>query len=154
MNKTRSPLLIFFKKNKLTHYYFKSSPFIYSSWIDCMDFFIFWPSKICVSPTGVVSSIFPFQCRLSSGQRRLTTAPYHASFPWSQDELTASASYSGNASSHRLPSRAETEALICTSATGHPPWTARLPPVTAIKKSSQPWSLSPSLHHVSNLLLP
>jgi hypothetical protein len=35
----------------------------------------------------------------------------HASFPWSQDELAASASSSDNISSCRLPSQAETEAL-------------------------------------------
>jgi hypothetical protein len=40
-----------------------------------------------------------------------TPTPCHASFPWSQDELTASASSSGNALSHRLPSRAKTKVL-------------------------------------------
>jgi hypothetical protein len=37
--------------------------------------------------------------------------PCHTSFPWSQDEIDASASSSRNASSGRLHSRAETEAL-------------------------------------------
>jgi hypothetical protein len=37
--------------------------------------------------------------------------PCHASFPWSQNELVASASSSGKASPHRLPSRTTSEAL-------------------------------------------
>jgi hypothetical protein len=35
----------------------------------------------------------------------------HTCFPWSQDELTTSASSSGNVSSHRLHSQAESKAL-------------------------------------------
>jgi hypothetical protein len=31
-----------------------------------VDFLYFWPSKICVSPTDVVSSLSSFRCRLSS----------------------------------------------------------------------------------------
>jgi hypothetical protein len=53
----------------------------------------------------------PPWCRLSSDQRHHAITPCHASFPLSQDELTASASSSGNTLSCRLPSRAETEAL-------------------------------------------
>jgi hypothetical protein len=78
-----------------------------TAWI----FFIFWLNKICVSPTSVVSSLSPPQCRLSSGWRRHAAVSCHAFFSWSQDNLTASASSSGNASSHRLPSWVEIEAL-------------------------------------------
>jgi hypothetical protein len=39
---------------------------------------------------------------------------------------------------------------ICTSATGHPPCTAQLSPSTAIKMSSQPWSLPSELHPSSS----
>jgi hypothetical protein len=74
-------------------------------------FFIFWPSKIRINPTGIVSSLSPPWCRLSSGRCCYTAAPCHASFPWSQDELTASTLSSGNALSYRLTSRAESEAL-------------------------------------------
>jgi hypothetical protein len=74
-------------------------------------FFNFRPNKIHVSPTGVVSSLSPPLWCLSSGRRRHSAVPYHGSFPWSQDELAASASSYGNASSCRLLSRAETEAL-------------------------------------------
>jgi hypothetical protein len=74
-------------------------------------FFIFRFSKIRISPTDIVSSIFPLWCRLSSGPRRYVATPCHAFFPWRQDELTVFVSSSGNASSYRLPSWAKTEAL-------------------------------------------
>jgi hypothetical protein len=66
---------------KITHRYFKSSLSICTSRIDHVDFFIFWPSKIYVSPTGVVSSLSLPRCRLSSGRRCHAAAPSHASFP-------------------------------------------------------------------------
>jgi hypothetical protein len=99
--------IYFFKK--LTHHYFKSSPSICSSWIDRVNFF--WPNKIHISPTGVVSFLSPPQCRLSSGRCRRTVTLCHVSFSLSQDELTASASSSSNASSRRLLTRAKIEAL-------------------------------------------
>jgi hypothetical protein len=71
----------------------------------------FWPNKFRISQTSVVSSLSPPLCRLSSGRRRHATASCYASFPWSQDELAASASSSDTTLSRRLPSRAETEAL-------------------------------------------
>jgi hypothetical protein len=43
---------------------------------------------------------------------------------------------------------------IRTPATSYPPWTAWLPPSTAIKRSPQPWSLSPPLNCVSILSPP
>ncbi len=108
MNKTRSHLHMF---KKITHHWFKYSPFICTSWIEHVDFLHFLSSKIHVSPTGIISSIFPPQCRLSSGRRRHTAAPCLASFPWSENELTAFASSSGSASSCCLPSQSKTEAL-------------------------------------------
>jgi hypothetical protein len=74
-------------------------------------FFIFWPSKICVSPTAIISSLFSPRCRLSSDQRCHTAIPCCTFFPWSQDELDASTSSFGNTLSHRLSPRVETEAL-------------------------------------------
>jgi hypothetical protein len=62
-------------------------------------------------PNCVVSSISPPWCHFYSDRRRHATAPFHASFPWSQDELAASTSSSDNTSSHHLPSQAEIEAL-------------------------------------------
>jgi hypothetical protein len=94
-------------------------------------FFIFWSSKIHISPIDVVSFLSPPRYRLTSGRRRHADAPCHASFPWSQDELTAFASSSGNVSPR-------------TTVASHTPRTARLPPSTDIKISSQP---SHSLHH-------
>jgi hypothetical protein len=64
-----------------------------------------------MSPTDVVSSFSPPWCHLSSDRCHHTTTSCHASFSWSQDELAVSASYFDNGSSHRLCSRAETEAL-------------------------------------------
>jgi hypothetical protein len=101
MNKTRSHLYMFSKK--ITHHYFKSSP----TWI----FFIFWSSKILINPTRGISSLSPPRCRLTSDWHHHVIMPCHASFPWSYDELAASASYCGNASSCFLPSRAETKEL-------------------------------------------
>jgi hypothetical protein len=40
---------------------------------------------------------------------------------------------------------------ICTTAVGNPPQTARHPPSIVIKRSSQPWPLSPPLNRVSML---
>ncbi len=99
------------KKIKLTHHYFKSSPSIYNNWIDHVNFLHFFVKKICVNPTGVISSLFPPRCCFFSNQRHHTTVPCHTFFPLSQDELADSASSFGNASSRRLPSRAKTEAL-------------------------------------------
>jgi hypothetical protein len=67
--------------------------------------------KICDSPTSVIFSLSLPWCRLSSGRHHHATASCHASFPWSQDEFTTSASASDNASSCCLPSWAETKAL-------------------------------------------
>jgi hypothetical protein len=96
-------------------------------------FFIFQSGKIRVNPTGVIASLSPPRCHPSSGQRRHVAAPCHAAFSWSQDEPIASASSSGNVSSHRLPSRTEFEALNPYHTTGYPHQTVWLPPFTAIK---------------------
>jgi hypothetical protein len=66
---------------------------------------------MCISPTNIVSSLFPHRCRLFSGRRHHAITSYCASFPRSQGELTASASSSRNALFHRLPSGAENEVL-------------------------------------------
>jgi hypothetical protein len=68
-----------------------------------VDFLHFQSSKICVNPTGVVSSFFPLRCCLPSCRCHHTTTPCYACFPWSQDELAASVSFSDNASSCHLP---------------------------------------------------
>jgi hypothetical protein len=76
-----------------------------------MDFFNFHPSKIRVSLTHIVSSLFPLQCRISSDRHHHTATLGHDFFPLSQDELAVSVLSSGNTLSRRLPSRVETEAL-------------------------------------------
>jgi hypothetical protein len=72
-------------------------------------FFIFWHSKFHVSSTGVVSSLFPLQWRLSYGRHHHAAALCHASFSLSQDELIASVSFFNNALSCRLLSQTEIE---------------------------------------------
>jgi hypothetical protein len=133
---------MFSKINKLTHRYFKSSPFNFSNWINRVNFIIFWRNKICVSSTDVVSFLSPLRCHLSSDWCRHVAVPCHASFLCSQDELAASALSFGNASSSRLPFWVETKHWIRSTDASHSPRTARLPPSTAIKRSSQSWSLS------------
>jgi hypothetical protein len=105
-------------------------------------FFIFCPRKICISPTGIISSLSPPRCHLSSGRHHHAAAPCHASFPWSQDEVTASTSSSIKALSHRLLSRAETKILNLQHHRRIPSSDSPIPPSTTIKRSSQPWSLS------------
>jgi hypothetical protein len=85
----------------------------------------------------------PPRCRLSSSRCHHTATSCHASLPWIQDELAASASSFGNDSFRRLASQAETEALILHH--------CHRPPSTTIKRSSQPWPLSPPLNRVSVL---
>jgi hypothetical protein len=76
-----------------------------------VHFLHFWPSKTHVSPTGIISSIFPPSCRISSYRCRHAVGPCCASFPWSQDELVVPALSSSNVSCRRLTSRADTKAL-------------------------------------------
>jgi hypothetical protein len=117
-------------------------------------FYIFWLSKICFSLTDIVSSLSPPQCCLSSDRSHHDAAPCGTSFPWSQNELAASTSSFGNASSHCLPSRAKIEVLNLHHRGSHPPQTGRLLPSSAIKMSSQPFH-SPTtqqrLHFASSL---
>jgi hypothetical protein len=74
-------------------------------------FFIFWISKIRVNPTGIVSSISPHRCHLSTDRYCHAAATCHTFFPLSQDELGVFVLSSDNASFRCLPSRAETKAL-------------------------------------------
>jgi hypothetical protein len=97
----------------------------------------FLSSKICVSPTSIISFLFPFRWHLSNNRRRHSVVLCHASFSWSQDEIDASTSSFGNTSSRCLPSWAETEALNHTTVVNHPPCTVWLSSFTAIKRSSQ-----------------
>jgi hypothetical protein len=74
-------------------------------------FFIFRPSKICVSTTDVASSLSSSRCCLSPNKHHYVITSCHASFTWSQHELIASASSSGNASSYHILSWTKTEAF-------------------------------------------
>jgi hypothetical protein len=109
MNKTRSSLHMFKKNYLITVLNLHRSfvPAESTTWI----FFIFWPSKIHVSPTDIVSSISPPWCHIFFGRRRHTTALCHVYFLLSQDELASFASSSDNVLYCRLPSRAETKSL-------------------------------------------
>jgi hypothetical protein len=108
MNKTKSHLHMFSKKIIITLNLHR--PFVATEsavWI----FFIFRSSMIRVSRIDVVSSLSPPRCHPSSGWCHHAAASCHASFSWSQDEPATSTLSSGNTSSHRLPSRTETEPL-------------------------------------------
>jgi hypothetical protein len=109
-------------------------------------FFIFWPSKIRISPTDIVSSLFPPRCRLSSGQRcHAVTLPFHGAKTSSLHPFHLLVTLRP-VTSHLEP---KLKHWIRTIAADHPPQTTRLSPSTAIKSSSQTWSLSPPLNHVS-----
>jgi hypothetical protein len=76
MNKTRSHLHMFLNKLNLLivalnlHRLFVTVES--TTWI----FFLFQPNKICVSPTDVVSSLFPLRCRLSSDRCHCTVSRF------------------------------------------------------------------------------
>jgi hypothetical protein len=145
---------IYFLKNKLTHHCFKSLPSICTSWIGHMDFLHFLPSKIRVNPTSVISSLYSPQCWFFFGRLRHAVVLCHTSFSLSQDELTASALSSDNALSCRLPSWAKTETLNPHHRRMLPSLNRSNPTLHCYKNSSQPWSLSPPLNHISILPLP
>jgi hypothetical protein len=140
-----------FLKNKLTHPCFKSQSSICTTYRPCVFFSFFRAVRFELAQLVSSPPFSPPRCYLFSGWRRHTAAPYHTSFPFSQDELVASASSSDNASSRRLPSRAETEALNPHHRHRLPTWTARLLSSTVIKRLSQHWSLYSSLNRVSIL---
>jgi hypothetical protein len=142
MNKTRSKKLIVALN---LHHSFEEAESI------ALIFFIFWSSKIYVSPIGVVSSLSSPECHLSFSQRCHTSAPCRASFLLNQDELVASASSSGNASSHRLSSRAKIETLNLHHHSRSPSPDRLTPTLHYYKKLSQSWSLSLPLNRVSIL---
>jgi hypothetical protein len=75
-------------------------------------------------------------CRLSFGRHCHAVAPYHASFPLSQDKLAGSTSSFDNVSSIRLPSRVETGAL---NPHHH-------------SKSPSPDRLTPTLHYYKKII--
>jgi hypothetical protein len=62
-------------------------------------FFIFRSNKIHISPTGIVSSLSPPWCHLSSDRCCHAATSCCSSFPWSQDELDAFDLSFGNTSS-------------------------------------------------------
>jgi hypothetical protein len=151
MNKIISHLHIFFKKlNQFIIVVNLLCPFIAAestTWI----FFIFWPSKIYVSLTEVVSSLSSPRCCLCSDRRCHVVALCHTSFPWRQDEFTASALSFGNASSRRLPSRAETKTVNPHHRRWSPSPDCSTPILHCYKKTSQSWPLFSPLNNVSIL---
>jgi hypothetical protein len=120
-------------------------------------FFIFLSNKIRVSPTGIVSSISPPQCRLSSDRCSHAATLYYASFSLSQDEFAASALFVDNVLFCRLSSQAKSEALNLHHRCRLPsPDRPTPPPSTVIKKliSTLPTlsTIQPHLHFASLLV--
>jgi hypothetical protein len=139
MNKTRSHLHMF-KKIKLIYRCFKFSPSISFNPVRFTSVQLTSSPPFLlpgvVSPTGDVITpscyvMFPFHWTKTS-----SLSPLHllATFCPVFFSLEPKLKY-----------------WICTITVGYPPWTARLPPSIAIKRSSQPWLLFPSLNHVSIL---
>jgi hypothetical protein len=94
---------------KLTHHCFKSSSFIWSSWIDSLNFLYFFYSIRFTSAQLASSPPFPL-FGVASHPVDIAThiAPCHVSFPLNQDDIADSVSSFDNASSSRLSSRTET----------------------------------------------
>jgi hypothetical protein len=140
-------------------------------------FFIFWRSKIHVRPTRVASSLSPpgaisppadivmppRRVTLHSHWAKMSTlTPLHlpAMIRPITSPLDPKSKYwihAPNVGHPPLlrpvasPLKSKLKYWIHTPTAGHPPQTAYLPPSTAIKKSSQPWSMFPPLDRVSIL---
>jgi hypothetical protein len=110
-------------------------------------FFIFQPVRF---KSGQLIS-FPLRWCISSGRRRHNAAPCHIS---SHEIKMSSLSLLRFIISHL---KLKLKHWIYITVVGHPSRTARLPPSTVIKRSSQSWSLfsplPPSCNHVSILPL-
>jgi hypothetical protein len=103
--------IYFFKKlNQLITTLNLHTPFV-SVESTVLIFISFLPSKIYVSPTGMVSCLSHSQCRLCSSWRHHAVALCHVFFTLSQDMLASFASSSGNTLSHHLSSWAKTKIL-------------------------------------------
>jgi hypothetical protein len=116
-----------------------------------MYFFYFWPNKIHISSTDVVSYFSPPRFHLFSDRCRHTVAPCHTSFPWNQDELVIFASSSDNVSSQRLP-WAKIKALNTHHCRQPPSLYNPTSTLYSYKKSYQSCSLSPPPNYVSILI--
>jgi hypothetical protein len=83
-------------------------------------FFIFWPSKIRVSPTGIISSLFPPRCRFSFGRRRHATTPC-VTLPSHWVKTSSLPPLHLLAMLHPVTSPLEPKLRICITVTGRPP---------------------------------
>jgi hypothetical protein len=136
---------MFSKKCKLTHCWFKSSPSMYSNWIDCVNIFIF--RSIHVSATDAVYSIFPPRCRLSSDRHHHTTTSCHASFSWRQDKLAVFASFFDNTLLWRLPLSSQNWSIK--SAPPPPSATLSDSPTFILHRYKNVISILVTLHHLT-----
>jgi hypothetical protein len=141
---------------KLTHRYFKSTSSIYTSWIDRVSFFYFFSpvwfmsAQLTSSPSFSLLSVASPSADIATLSHRVTL-PSHGANTSSLSILHLSTTLRSLAS----PLERKPKHWIDTITIGHPTRTARLWPSTAIKRSTQPWSLSPPLkclHFASSLV--
>jgi hypothetical protein len=120
MNKTRSHMHIFFLKNKLIHRCFKSLPFNYSNWIDRLNFLHFQSTKIRISPTDIVSSLFPPRCRLSFVD--VVTSLHRVTFPSHRAKMSSLPLLHLLITFHPIisPLELKMKYWICTTTADHP----------------------------------
>jgi hypothetical protein len=116
-------------------------------------FFIFQSSKIRISqlvssPLFPLPSVVSLLTNVAPSQRRVALPSYGemSSLPQLHLSIILRPIIS--------PLESKAKYWICTTTAGDPPWTTRLSSPTAIKSSSQLWSLFPSLNHVSILSPP
>jgi hypothetical protein len=133
MNKIRSHFHIFLKIYILTHRCFKYSPSICSSWIDHVFFYWvrFTSAQLTSSPHFSLIGVASPPADVVTPPRQVTL-PSHRVKMSSLPPLHLSVTFRPVAS----PLEPKPKHLIRTTAAGHPPRTAWLPPFTAIKRSS------------------
>jgi hypothetical protein len=154
MNKTRSHLHMF-KKFKLIHRCFKSSPSIYTSWIDRENFLHFF-GPVRFASSQLTSSPPFFLLGATSPPANVVTPSRHATLPFYWAKMTSLPPLHLPVMFCPIASPLETKLKhwIRITAAGYPPQNVWLSPFTAIKRSYQSCLLSPSLEHVSILSSP
>jgi hypothetical protein len=141
-----------FFKIKLTHHCFKSSPSICTSWIERVDFFLFFglvrftlDQLVSSPPFPLLSAASPLADIITPSYR--VTLPFHWAKKCSRSLLHLPVTLCPITS----PIEPKLKHWIRTTTIGYLLRTAWLPPSTAIKRLCQSWSLSALLNRISIL---
>jgi hypothetical protein len=110
-------------------------------------FFIFWSSKIRITPTSVISSLFPPWWCLSH-LADIVTPPLYVTFPSHGANTSSLTLLHLSTTLHPIVPPLEVKSKHWIRTTGHPSQTVWLPPSTAIKRSYQPHHLITSLFYL------